>query len=86
MSSLVFLGFSIVTYLIGFGVVFMISPIVLGAFFSVLDGMDPLCCGWEDTKDDIRAQAQWLLPLMMLLGMFVLVLKVLMIASARGRD
>ena len=86
MSSLIFLGFSVVVYLIGFGVVFMISPIVLGAFFSVMDNMDPLCCGWQTVLDEIEAQAQWLLPLMMVLGMLVLVFKVLMVASVRGRD
>ena len=86
MSSLIFLGFSVVAFLISFGVVFMLAPIVLGQFFGVLDSMDTLCCGWETTKDEIQTQAQWLLPLMMVLGMFILVLKVLMVASVRGRD
>lgn len=86
MSSLIFLGFSVVAFLISFGVVFMLAPIVLGQFFEVLDSMEELCCGWETTKDEIQAQAQWLLPLMMVLGMFILVLKVLMVASVRGRD
>lgn len=86
MSSLIFLGFSVVAFIISFGVVFMLAPIILGQFFGILDAMDPLCCGWETTKDDIQAQAQWLLPLMMVLGMFILILKVFMIASVRGRD
>lgn len=86
MSSLIFLGFSTVAFIISFGVVFYIAPVVLGGVDQAIEDMPTLCCGWEAVKDDIRAQEQWLLPLIMLVGMFIFVLKVLMVASVRGRD
>ena len=86
MSSLIFLGFSVLAFVISFGIVFMVASYVLGMFFAWMATMPTLPAGWETAKDTVEAQAQWLLPLIMLLGMFILVLKVLMVASVRGRD
>ena len=86
MSSLVFLGFSVIAFLISFGVVFMLAPIVLGAFFDVMHDNRPADATWAATADDVEAQAQWLIPVMMMLGMFIFIIKVLMTASGRGRD
>lgn len=84
MSSLIFLGFSVIVFVISFGIVFLLVPNILGAFFSLPVGdMDQ---DWIDTRSRIETQAQWLIPLTMAMGMFILVLKVLMVASVRGRD
>ena len=86
MSSLVYLGFSVIAFLISFGVVFMLAPIVLGAFFDVMHENRPADPDWAATADDVEEQARWLIPVMMMLGLFILIIKVLMVASGRGRD
>lgn len=84
MSSLVFLGFSIIMFIVSYGIMFMIVPIVLGAFFSIDYG--DLTPEWQETRDETETVLQWLIPLVPTLGIFVLVIKVLMVASVRGRD
>jgi hypothetical protein len=41
---------------------------------------------WQDMNDTMESQVRWLLPVAMMVGIFMLVLKVLMVASVRGRD
>jgi hypothetical protein len=63
---------------------FFILPMILGAFFSVpVSIVDP---AWLSTNQQMQTQLQWLIPLTMSLGLFVLVLRVFMAASAKGRD
>lgn len=84
MSSLIYLGFSIVTFIVSFGIMFMILPMVLGVFFSLdVPISDPL---WASTQARTEVVVQWLIPLTASLGIFVLVLRVMMAASAKGRD
>lgn len=84
MSSLIYLGFSIITFIITFGIMFYILPMVLGVFFSLdIPIMDT---EWLETNQQMQTQLQWLIPLTMAIGLFVFVLKVMMAASARGRD
>lgn len=84
MSSLVYLGFSVIVFIITYGLMFMLVPIILGVFFSVdLEPSDP---EWATTKDETEEVIRWLIPLMPTIGIFILVIKVLMVASTRGRD
>lgn len=84
MSSLVFLGFSTIAFIVTYGVMFTLVPIVLGAFFSVDTGeLDP---DWQNTKDETVNVLQFLIPLVPTLGIFILIIKVIMVASVRGRD
>ena len=84
MSSLVFLGFSVISFLIAFGIVWLLVPAILGPFFSGLPTItDP---GWQATNLKVQNIAKWITPLAMTMGLFILVLKVLMVASVRGRD
>ncbi len=85
MSSLIFLGFSVIIFLISYGVMFMIVPIVLGPFFSALN-TTTLTPEWADTFNETSATIQFIIPLIPTLGLFILVIKVLMVASVRGRD
>jgi len=85
MSSLIFLGFSVIIFIISYGVMFMIVPIVLGPFFSALNTTS-LTPEWADTFNETSTTIQFLIPLMPTIGIFILVLKVLMVASVRGRD
>lgn len=84
MSSLVFLGFSVIAFLISFGLVWMLVPAILGSFFPALPTLtDP---SWQAINLNQQNIAKWITPLGMTMGLFILVLKVLMVASVRGRD
>lgn len=62
----------------------MILPMVLGVFFSLdVPISDP---AWAATQAQTEVVVQWLIPLTASLGIFVLVLRVMMAASAKGRD
>ena len=63
---------------------FYILPMILGVFFSLnIPIADPT---WLATNQQMQTQLQWLIPLTMSLGIFVFVLRVMMAASAKGRD
>lgn len=86
MSSLIFLGFSVIMFIVAYGVMFTIAPMVLGAVWSVMDGMEIMNSDWQQVYDDTKATTQYLVPLVPTIGIFILVIKVFMVASARGRD
>lgn len=89
MSSLVFLGLSMIAFIISFGIVWILVPMVLGTFFTVMDNMNlitQLSASWQSTYNSTQETVQWLIPLSATLGIFVLVLKVLMVAAVRGGD
>jgi len=85
-SSLIFLGFSVIMFIVAYGVMFTVAPMVLGAVWTVMDGMDIMNESWQQTYDDTKATTQYLVPLIPTVGIFILVIKVFMVASARGRD
>jgi hypothetical protein len=82
-SSLLFLGFSVIAFIITYGIMFMLAPIILGSFFSINVDMNE---SWAATRDEVQTVVQWLIPLIPTVGIMILVLKVLMVASVRGRD
>jgi len=97
-SSLVYLGLSLVLFVITYGVAFTIMPMIFGAFFNVADIsglLDPnacdtsptsAACQWGTIYENNEDTVQYLVPLMPTLGIVIIVIKVLMTASARGRD
>lgn len=89
MSSLVFLGLSLLAFIISFGLVWILVPMVLGSFFTAISQTNlvtGLTASWQTTYNNTQNQVQWLIPLSVQLGIFILVLKVLMVASNRGSD
>ncbi len=84
MSSLIFLGFSIIIFVISYGVMFMIVPMVLGVFFSL--DIPIASPEWATTQQETEDVVRWLVPLVPTLGIFIFIIKVMMSASARGRD
>ena len=89
MSSLVFLGLSLLAFIISFGLVWILVPMVLGSFFTAISNTNlvtGLSASWQTTYNSTQSQVQWLIPLSVQLGVFILVLKVLMVASSRGSD
>jgi len=62
---------------------------VLGSFFTAISNTNlitGLTASWQATYNQTQTQVQWLIPLSVQLGIFILVLKVLMVASNRGSD
>lgn len=88
MSSLVFLGFSIIMFLISYGIMFTLVPMVLGMVWTTMNEEnmpipDPT---WQATYNSTQTQLQYIVPLVPTVGLMILVIKVLMISSVRGRD
>lgn len=87
MSSLVFLGLSVITFIISYGIMFLLAATILGAFFSSSSMSAPITDpGWSATYLKTQTTIKWLLPLIPTIGIFILSIKVLMVASVRGRD
>ena len=88
-SSLLFLGIGLVLFIVVFGVMAVMSAAILGAVFTTLDSvlanydMDPF---WEGTYSEVRETAGMLILMIVSLGVVILILKIIMVASARGRD
>lgn len=86
MSSLIFLGFSSLAFLISFGVVYLLMPIVFGVFFGVLNDIIIPDEEWREAYIKNQELAVFLTYLAPTMGIFMFILKVGMAASARGRD
>ena len=98
MSSLVYLGLSLILFVITYGVAFTIMPMIFGAFFNVADisglvstasctaSPTSAACQWGTIYETNEDTVQYLVPLMPTLGIVIIIIKVLMTASARGRD
>ena len=89
MSSLIFLGFSVILFIISYGVMFTIAPMILGSVFTVMESNltnGSMTQEWIDMYNQTKETTQYLVPLIPTIGIFILVIKVLMVASARGRD
>lgn len=84
MSSLVYLGFSVILFVISYGVGFSLVAMVLGYFFS-MDTL-PMTVEWQAVYDNNVEVLQWLIPIVPAIGIFILLIKVIMVASVRGRD
>ena len=85
-SSLVFLGFSVIIFVISYGIGFMIVATVLGAFFSATSTVTITDPGWLKIYTSTQTTLKFLVPLVPTVGIFIFVIKVLMVASVRGRD
>lgn len=85
-SSLVFLGLSVIVFLIVYGIAFYILSIVLSSFFSAFVGIPISDPGWASTNSSLQKSIQFIIPLAPTLGLFMLILKVLLTASVKGND
>lgn len=86
MSSLIFLGFSVIMFIVSYGIMFVVTPMILGAFFSTAANMPIEDPNWQATYNETEEIVRYLVPLIPTIGIFILVIKVLMVASVRGRD
>jgi len=68
---------------------FTIAPMILGSVFTVMESNltnGSMTQEWIDMYNQTKETTQYLVPLIPTIGIFILVIKVLMVASARGRD
>ena len=89
MSSLVFLAFSVIMFIIVYGIMFLIVPSILGHFFTTLATYNqtaPLSSDWQAIYNQNLSTTQFLVPLIPTIGLFILIIKVLMTASVKGQD
>jgi len=88
-SSLVFLGIGVILFIITYGILFQMAAAILGAFFTVIgDTFNSLGINseWTTTYGEIDDLSQYLLPLIMSLGIVITIIKVIMVAGGRGAD
>lgn len=86
-SSLVYLGLSLVLFVITYGIAFSVMPMILGSFFTMIDNNQlNVNAEWDAIAQQNEVTVKYLVPLMPTFGIVILVIKVLMVASARGRD
>lgn len=86
MASIVYLGLSIIVFAIVYGIAFTVVPVIFGAFFSLGENWNWDGSSWESIYDQNEATVQYLVPLIPSFGILLLVIKVLMAATATGRD
>ena len=88
-SSLVFLGISIIIFIIIYGILFQVAAAVLGTVYSIIGDTvisQNVNEGWQNTYNDVDFLSQQLLTLIMSLGIVLFILKVLMASGVLGRD
>ncbi len=89
MSSLVHLGFSIIMFFISYGVMFTLMPMIFGAFFTLADtfvAAPTFNTDWQAIYENQEDIVQWLVPLVPTMGIMIAIIKILMVASVRGRE
>lgn len=87
MSSLVFLGLSLILFVITYGIAFTLMPMIFGSFFTLMDNNNfTINTEWTAIYEKNEETVKYLVPLMPTMGIIIIVIKVLMVASARGRD
>lgn len=89
MSSLVYLGLSLILFIITYGLAFLLMPMIFGEFFTMMDNTgitDNINAEWLALYEQNEDTVQYLVPLMPTFGIIIIVIKVLLTASARGRD
>jgi len=62
-------------------------PMIFGSFFTLVDDNNFIInAEWQAIYEKNEDTVQLLVPLMPSMGIVIIVIKVLMVASARGRD
>ena len=64
-------------------------PMIFGAFFTTDDNIvnnATMTPEWQAIYEEEEDIVQWLVPLVPTIGIMVAVIKILMVASVRGRD
>lgn len=74
-----------IVFIIIFGLMFTLLPMILGAFFNVLPSMH-MSSDWMALNTTVQNTIKFLVQLMPSMGVAIIVFKVLMVSTVRGRD
>ncbi len=88
-SSLLYIGISLIMFIIVFGFLFQLMPAILGAVFTVVSNVMidmEINEEWQLVYAEVDNLSRYLITLVMTLGIVVLIIKVLMIASVHSSD
>ncbi|KFM21667.1 hypothetical protein AAA799B03_00767 [Marine Group I thaumarchaeote SCGC AAA799-B03] len=87
MSSIVFLGLSVITFAISYGLAFWFMPIIFGSVFSnIIPTQVTDNSTWLNMYKTNHDLVKYLTPLIPTLAITIFVLKIMLSASSRGRD
>ena len=88
MASMVFLGLSIIMFLISYGLMFTLVPMILGQVWTAMDETNMPIPNetWQATYNSTQLQLQYIIPLVPAMGLLILVIKVLMATTTFGRN
>jgi len=86
MSSLLYLGISIIVFFITFGFLALLAPLIFGGFFGVMDNYQIPNEAWSGIYSENKKLVELLIPLIFAMGIFIAVLKILMSGTNKGRD
>ena len=86
MASLIYAGFSALAFILSYGIMWLLVPAIFGIFFGVLDDINIESEFWKEAYDKNQQLALYLTPLAATLGVFMFIIKVIMMVSARGSD
>ena len=75
-------------FIISYGIMFTIAPMIIGSVYNVVETSfgNTMSTEWIEVYNQTKDTTQYLIPLIPSIGIFILIIKVLMVASARGRD
>ncbi len=70
---------------------FTLMPMIFGQFFTVADSLvnspnTTMNAAWVQIYNEEEEIVKWLVPLVPTIGIMIAVIKILMVASVRGRD
>lgn len=86
MTNLVFLGFSIILFIVSYGTMFLVAPVIFGALYDVLDNITINDPDWVAIYGQNKDLTKFLVPLIPTVGIVIFLIKVLMVAGVKGRD
>ena len=77
-----------IIFFITAGVMFTLVPVILGTVWTATDQthMPIANQDWQDTYNETAGNLQYIIPLIPTMLIVVAVIKVLMVASVKGRD
>ncbi len=78
-------------FFISYGIMFTLMPMIFGAMFTVGDNFvlannSTVNADWQVIYQEEQEIVKWLVPLIPTIGIMIAVIKILMVASVRGRD
>lgn len=86
MSSLLYLGVSVIVFFILFGFLSMITPLILGLFLSVMGNFTIADSTWAAIYAENKKLVELLTPLIFAMGLVMAILKIFMSVTNKGRD